>query len=260
MAVVWITGASSGIGEALAKQYAQQGAQLVLSARREGELQRVKDNCIALGAKSENILVLPLDLLEPQLMEKKVADVLKSFNTIDVLINNAGISQRSLCLETSLSTYKTLLDVDVFGQIAITKAVLPVMVKQGSGHMVVTSSVAGKMGVKLRTGYCAAKHAVMGFFDALRAEVAEHGIQVSTITPGYIKTDVSKNAVTKDGSKFGLDDEDIAAGMDVDKCAAFIVKKLNKGVKEIAVGEGLPMIALWLKRLAPGVLFKMVQG
>ncbi len=123
-----------------------------------------------------------------------------------------------------------------------------------------TSSVAGKVGVKWRTGYCAAKHAVMGFFDALRAEVAEHGIQVSTITPGFIKTDVSKNAVTSDGEKFGVDDDDIAAGMDVDKCAQIIVKKLNKGVKEIAVGEGLSMMALWLKRLAPGLVFSMVQN
>jgi dehydrogenase/reductase SDR family protein 7 len=260
MSVVWITGASSGIGEALAKQYVKQGAQLVLSARRESELQRVKDSCMALGAKAEDILVLPLDLLEPQLMEEKVASVLKTFTTIDVLINNAGISQRSLCLDTSLSTYKTLLDVDVFGQIAITKAVLPVMVKQGSGHVAVTSSVAGKVGVKLRTGYCAAKHAVMGFFDALRAEVAEHGISVSTITPGFIKTDVSKNAVTENGSKFGTDDDDIKSGMDVDKCAAIIVKKLNKGVKEIAVGEGLSMVALWLKRFAPGLLFNMMAN
>jgi len=260
MAVVWITGASSGIGEALAKQYVKQGAQLVLSARRVTELERVKQSCIAQGAKAENILVLPLDLLEPDSMPEKVSQVLNAFTTIDVLINNAGISQRSLCLDTSLSTYKTLLDVDVFGQIALTKAVLPVMVKQGSGHMAVTSSVAGKVGVKWRTGYCAAKHAVMGFFDALRAEVAEHGIQVSTITPGFIKTDVSKNAVTAEGEKFGVDDDDIAAGMDVDKCAKIIVKKLNKGVKEIAVGEGLSMMALWLKRLSPGLVFSMVQN
>ncbi len=259
MAVVWITGASSGIGEALAKQYVKQGAQLVLSARRVDELERVKKACIALGAQANNILVLPLDLMEPDSMPEKVLKVMDEFKSIDVLINNAGISQRSLCLDTDLSTYKTLLDVDVFGQIALTKAVLPVMVKQGSGHVAVTSSVAGKVGVKLRTGYCAAKHAVMGFFDALRAEMFEHGIQVSTITPGFIKTDVSKNAVTASGEKFGADDDDIAAGMDVDKCAGIIVKNLNKGVKEIAVGEGLSMVALWLKRLSPSLVFKIMQ-
>ncbi len=260
MAVVWITGASSGIGEALAKQYVLQGDKLILSARREVELERVKQVCITEGAKTDDILVLPLDLLKPDEMPDKVQVVLSCFEKIDVLINNAGISQRSKCLDTQLSVYKNLLDVDVFGQIALTKAVLPIMVKQGSGHIAVTSSVAGKVGVKWRTGYCAAKHAVMGFFDALRAEVKEYGIQVSTIIPGFIKTDVSKNAVTGDGSDFGVDDDDIKAGMDVNKCARVIVKNMNKGKKEIAVGEGLPMVALWLKRFAPSVLFNMMAN
>ncbi len=258
MAVVWITGASSGIGEALAKQYVKQGAKLVLSSRRVAELERVKKACLAAGAKDSEVLVLPLDVLEVDLMSDKVNTVLKHFDRIDVLINNAGISQRSLCLDTSLDTYRTLLDVDVLGQIALTKEVLPHMVLQGSGHIAVTSSVAGKVGVKLRTGYCAAKHAVMGFFDALRAEVAQHGISVSTITPGFIKTNVSKNAVVGDGSDFGSDDDDIASGMDVDKCAKVIVAKMNKGVKEIAVGEGLSMAALWIKRLSPNLLFSMM--
>ncbi len=259
MSVVWITGASSGIGEALAKQYAQLGHQLVLSARREAELERVKQACVSQGAHSSDIFVLPLDVTEHESMPEKVFAVTGHFKTIDVLINNAGISQRSLCLDTDLSVYKTLLDVDVLGQIALTKQVLPVMVKQGSGHIAVTSSVAGKVGVKLRTGYCAAKHAVMGFFDALRAEVAEYGIQVSTITPGFIKTDISKNAVTENGGQFGVDDDDIKGGMDVNKCAQVIIKQMNKGKKEIAVGEGLSMVALTLKRFFPGVLFKMVE-
>ena len=259
MSVVWITGASSGIGEALAKQYAKQGSQLVLSARRESELQRVKQACIQLGANESDVLVLPLDVIEHHAMAEKVFAVTAHFKSIDVLINNAGISQRSLCLDTDLSVYKTLLDVDVLGQIALTKQVLPVMMKQGSGHIAVTSSVAGKVGVKWRTGYCAAKHAVMGFFDALRAEVTQHGIQVSTITPGFIKTDVSKNAVTANGESFGVDDDDIKGGMNVDKCAQVIVKQMNKGKKEIAVGEGVSMLALTLKRFWPSLVFRMVE-
>ena len=259
MSVVWITGASSGIGEALAKQYAALGSQLVLSARREPELERVKQACIKLGAKDDDVLVLPMDVTEHESMAEKVFAVTAHFKAIDVLINNAGISQRSLCLDTDLSVYKTLLDVDVLGQIALTKQVLPVMVKQGSGHIAVTSSVAGKVGVKLRTGYCAAKHAVMGFFDALRAEVAEHGIRVSTITPGFIKTDISKNAVTANGDQFGVDDDDIKGGMDVNKCAQVIIKQMDKGKKEIAVGEGLSMVALTLKRFFPSLLFRMVE-
>jgi short-subunit dehydrogenase len=258
MSVVWITGASSGIGEALAKQYVKQGAKLVLSARRVAELERVKKSCLTQGATEDQVLVLPLDVLEVDTMNEKVNTVLQTFGQVDVLINNAGISQRSLCLDTDLNTYRTLLDVDVLGQIALTKAVLPHMVSRGSGHIAVTSSVAGKVGVKLRTGYCAAKHAVMGFFDALRAEVTQHGISVSTITPGFIKTDVSKNAVVGDGSDFGSDDDDIASGMDVDKCAGVIVNKMNKKVKEIAVGEGLSMAALWIKRVAPNLLFSMM--
>jgi short-subunit dehydrogenase len=212
------------------------------------------------GALAKDVLVLPIDLLRTDDMPAKVDIVLAHFKGLDVLINNAGISQRSLCIDTELSTYKTLIDVDVFGQIALTKAVLPLMLKQGSGHIAVTSSVAGKVGVKLRTGYCAAKHAVMGFFDALRAEVAEHNIKVSTITPGFIKTEVSINAMTSDGSKFGVEDDDIKNGMDVDKCAAIIVEKMNKGVKEIVVGRGLSVFVLILKRYFPNLVFTLMAN
>jgi len=258
MAVIWITGASSGIGEALAKQYILAGHQLVLSARREAELDRVKANCESMGGKPADILVLALDVLEHDAMPGHVQTVLATFGRIDVLINNAGISQRSKCLDTELSVYKKIMDVDVLGQIALTKAVLPTMVKQQSGHIAVTSSVAGKVGVQWRTGYCAAKHAVMGFFDALRAEVAEYGILVSTITPGFIKTDVSKNAVLGDGASFGMDDDDIKNGMNVDKCASVIVAAMSKGKKEIAVGEGLTMLMLKLKRFTPGLVFNLM--
>lgn len=260
MSVIWITGASSGIGEALAKQYAKQGNQLVLSARRENELNRVKQLCISQGANEADILVLPLDVLNVQSMGHHVSQVVERFSRIDVLINNAGISQRSKCIDTDLSVYRKLLDVDVFGQIALTKAVLPIMLAQGSGHIAVTASVAGKVGVKWRTGYCAAKHAVMGFFDALRAEVTEFGLTVSTITPGFIKTDISKNAVTGDGSDFSEVDEDIANGMDVDECAAKIIGQMDKGVKEIVVGKGLSVLALTLKRFFPNLLFKIVAN
>ena len=261
MSVIWITGASSGIGEALAKQYAAQTSQnhsLVLSARRENELNRVKDACIKQGLEAEQILVLPMDVLEMDTMSQKVEQVLSKFGHVDLLINNAGISQRSLCLDTDLSVYKRLLDVDVLGQIALTKAVLPHMVEREKGHIAITSSVAGKVGVKWRTGYCAAKHAVMGFFDALRAEVTQYGIQVSTITPGFIKTDVSKNAVAANGEAYGKDDDDIKKGMDVDKCASVIVRRLAKGKKEIVVGEGLSVLAVTLKRIFPELVFNMV--
>lgn len=257
--VVWITGASSGIGEALASHLARDNAKVVLSARREPELERVKQRCISEGAAEANLLVLPLDVTELDSLPSKVDTVLNQFGQIDLLINNAGLSQRSLCKDTDLSVYQKLLDVDVMGQIALTKAVLPHMLERQSGHLAVTASVAGKVGARTRTGYCAAKHAVMGFFDALRAEVEDEGVLVSTITPGFIRTDISNNALSGDGSRYDKMDDDIAGGMDVNECAKVIIQGLNKGKREIAVGKGKEMAALWVKRLAPELLFKLAK-
>lgn len=256
---IWITGASSGIGEALAHEFAKAGAKLVLSARREAELERVKAAVVASGSAAENILVLPLDVTDEAQLDKAVADAKAFSGRIDMLINNAGISQRSLCVDTDMATYRKLFEVDVFGQIALTKAVLPVMIAQGSGHMVVTASVAGKIGVRQRTGYCAAKHAVMGFFDALRTEVAEHGIKVTTITPGFIRTNIATHALKGDGSEFGKVDKNIAGGMDVTECAKVIMRGFERGKKEIPVGNGPEMKALLVKRFLPNTLFKMVE-
>ena len=153
--------------------------------------------------------------------------------------------------------YRQIFEVDVLGQIALTKSVLPLMLERKNGHIAITSSVAGKLGAPQRTGYCAAKHAVMGFFDALRAEVAHHGVQVTTITPGFIKTSISVNALNGDGSQYGTVDDDIAGGMDVTRCAEVIMKGFRKGTPEIAVGDGMEMKALWLKRFFPGAVFKM---
>ncbi|MBT8060395.1 MAG: SDR family oxidoreductase [Gammaproteobacteria bacterium] len=257
--VVWITGASSGIGEALALQFAAEGARLVLSARRQAELDRVRDRCTGSGLSTDRVLVLPLDVTDHDAMPGAVQSVLNAFGRIDMLINNAGISQRSKCVDTDLSVYRTILEVDVLGQIALTKAVLPVMLEQGSGHLAVTSSVAGKIGAPLRTGYCAAKHAMMGFFDALRAETAADGLRVTTITPGYIRTNVSANALNGDGSRFGKTDQDIANGMDVDRCAEVIMAGFRKGMPEIPVGEGMEMKALVLKRFFPKAVFRKVE-
>jgi len=257
--VVWITGASSGIGQALALEYVKQGAKLILSARTEQALNEVKQQCVNVGAQASDILVLPLDVTEQASIESSLTKALAFAERIDVLINNAGVSQRSTCLTTDMSTYRTLFEVDVFGQIALTKAVLPSMIKQGRGHIAITSSVAGKMGVPFRSGYCAVKHAVMGFFDALRAEVAHQNINVSTITPDFIRTNVSKNALAGDGSAYGKVDDSIANGMAADECAKVIIKGLNKAKKEIAVGKGVEMHALWLKRFFPNTLFKVME-
>ena len=256
--VVWITGASSGIGEALACALVREGAIPVLSARRAEELERVRARCLELGAP--DALALPLDVTDAAAMPAAAHAVHARFGRIDTLINNAGISQRSLCVDTDMAVYRQLFEVDVFGQIALTKAVLPVMLDQRDGHIAVTSSVVGKIGVPLRTGYCAAKHAVMGFFDALRAETAKQGIQVTTITPGYIRTEISVNALRGDGVEYGKVDDEIAQGMDATACAEAILAGLRKGEPEIAMGGKPEMQALLMKRPFPRLVFKRVAA
>ncbi|MFC3053095.1 SDR family oxidoreductase [Kordiimonas pumila] len=255
--VVWITGASSGIGEAVAYEMAKAGAVLILSARREDVLAHVSAQCARFGVSESNIKLLPFDITD----EAVFADITTAAHSfkgrIDMLFNNAGISQRSLCVDTDMATYRRLFEVDVFGQIALTKQVLPHMLEQGAGHIAVTASVAGKIGVAERTGYCAAKHAVMGFFDALRSEVNRQGIHVTTITPGFIRTAISENALKGDGEKFGKMDKNISGGMDVTACAEAIMKGFKRGKKEIAVGTGKEMQGLWVKRFFPNLLFKI---
>ncbi|MEQ9462362.1 MAG: SDR family oxidoreductase [Haliea sp.] len=258
--VVWITGASGGIGAALARHLAARGARLVLSARRAEALETVKADCVGAGVSAESVLVLPLDVAATNTMPAAVEAVLAHFGHIDLLVNNAGISQRSLCLETELDVYRQLFEVDVIGQIALTKQVLPHMVARGSGHVAVTASVAGKVGVPLRTGYCAAKHAVMGFFDALRSEVAHLGVRVTTIVPGFIRTDIARNALTGTGAPMGAADEDIEGGMDVDECAAAILGGLALGTEEIDVGKGAEMDLLSLKRSDPVGTFRLMEA
>lgn len=255
-AVVWITGASSGIGEELARQAAAKGAKLVLSARRQGELDRVREACLDAGAP--DALVLPLDMLAYDAMANRTRTVVDHFGRIDLLVNNAGMSQRSFCVDTSFDVYRQMMDVNVLGQIALTQAVLPVMLEQGSGHIAVTASVAGKVGAPLRTGYCAAKHAVMGFFDALRTEVAADGIAVTTITPGFIRTNVARNALTGDGKPLGQDDDDIAGGMAVADCVREIVAGFEAGTPEIAVGGDMELGLLKLRRENPEQAFDLL--
>lgn len=255
--VVWITGASSGIGEALALEFAAEGAKLVLSSRTEADLILVKERCAAISEKADNYLVLPFDITDEASLNTHVANVKQWGGTIDMLINNAGISQRSSCANTLMGSYRTIFEVDVFGQIALSKAVLPVMIEQQSGHFAVTSSISGKIGVPFRTAYCAAKHAMMGFFDSLRTEVSHHGIKVTTITPGYIRTDISAHAISGDGSSYGREDVEIRDGMDVNECAKVIMRGFHKGKPEIPVGRGFEMNALWMKRYFPKTLFKL---
>lgn len=190
-------------------------------------------------------------------MPGAVQRVVDHFGRIDLLVNNAGLSQRSLFAETNLSVFREILEVDVLGPIGLSKAVLPIMLEQGSGRIAVTSSIAGKIGVPYRTGYCAAKHALMGFFDSLRAELDGTGVEVSTILPGFVRTNLSKAALTGDGSPFGRTDRNIRDGMDPDKCARVILKALRRGKREIVVAQGAEKHTVWLKRFFPGLVMRM---
>nr|XP_046268064.1 dehydrogenase/reductase SDR family member 7 isoform X2 [Scatophagus argus] len=206
--VVWVTGASSGIGEELAYQLAKCGSHLILSARREDELKRVKRHCLECSdLQDENILVLPLDLTERASHEEKTKAAIRHFGHIDILINNGGRSQRSLCMETNIDVYQALMDINFLGTVSITKQVLPHMAQQGTGSIVTVSSVAGLAGAPLSTGYCASKHALQGFFNALRAELAEFpNILISTVCPGPVQSQIIQNAFTEDVNKFVFSD------------------------------------------------------
>ena len=230
--VIWITGASSGIGEALAVQAAEAGAKVILTARREAELQRVKAACI----NPQNIAVLALDLTAFD-ATAAAAKAESLFGPVDVLVNNAGISQRSTVLDTDMAVYRRIFELDFFACVALTKALLPGMVARQRGQIVVISSVVGYVGTPLRSGYAAAKHALHGFYDALRAEVWRSRVQVTLVCPGFIKTNVSLNAITGDGGRHGLMDDGQLHGMAPADCARQIWQAVADGRDEVLVGR-----------------------
>lgn len=253
--VFWITGASSGIGEATALAAARDGARLVLSARRKDELERVKK---AAGLADENVLVLPLDMENQAEIQPAVDAVLRKFGRIDILFNNAGVSQRSSVLDTKFEVFERLMNLNYLSVVALTKAVLPVMIRQNSGHLLVTSSISGKLGSPMRAGYCGSKHALHGFFDALRSEVYDHNIRVLVVCPGYIKTDISMNAFSADGGKHGKMDENQNQGVSAEVCAEKILQGIQRNRNEIYIG-GKEVAGVYLKRFFPALLNRIVR-
>jgi len=246
---VWITGASSGIGEALAQQLSRRGAHLILSARNTGELERVRQST----ATPERHRVFPLDVSQPEQLAAKTAELLQQTDKIDVLINNAGISQRALANETDLEVDRRIMEVNYFGTIALSKAVLPAMIERGSGQIVAVSSLAGIFGTPLRSAYAASKHALHGFFDSLRTEVHGDNILITLICPGFVRTNVSLNALTGTGAPQGTMDNAQEAGMAADVFAQKMLRAIEKQQEE-AVIAGREKIAVMLKRLAPRLL------
>jgi len=245
--IIWITGASSGIWEALAKAFADEGAKLVLSSRRVEELERVKKNC---NLDDDRCLILPLDLSDTSGIDALTKKVLEKFSRIDVLVNNGGISQRALAKDTPIGIDRKIMEVNFFGQVAVTKSVLPVMLKQKSGHIVVMSSISGKFGFWFRTAYSSSKHALHGFFESLRLETESEGIRILMAVPGKIKTNISLHALKEDGTKHNVMDKSQEEGMPADECARIILEAMKKNKEEILVG-GREIKGVWLKRHFP---------
>ncbi len=249
---IWITGASSGIGKALALELSKQGADLIISSRKKTDLEIVKNSCY----HPEKVQVVPLDLSDHEDIPK-IANPVLDEGAIDLLINNGGISQRSLAMDTELPIEKRLMDVNFFGTIALTKAVLPGMIKRKQGQIVVISSVSGKLGTPLRSSYAASKHALHGYFDSLRAELHREKIAITLICPGYIQTNVSLNALTADGSPHDILDEKTAKGLTPERFAKKALKVIQKRKKESYIG-GLEILGIYIKRFFPALAAKIV--
>lgn len=252
--VIWITGASSGIGEALTYDLNRRGAKLIISSRRKKVLEQVKQRCHT----PSDVQILTLDLAQTEALPSKAQKVHEMFGHIDYLFNNGGISQRSEATNTNLEVIRRVMEINFFGTIALTKAVLPSMIERKSGHIVVTSSVMGKFGTRLRSTYAASKHALHGYFDSLRQEVYDNNIQVSLVCPGFIKTNVTKNALEGDGSKHNKMGTGQENGMPAGEFARKLIPKIKQGKEEIYIG-GKEIWGVYLKRFFPRLLNKLLR-
>lgn len=253
---VWITGASSGIGEALSYEFARQGANVILSARRESALERVKTQCSTYTDVSK-VQILPIDVKESSTFPEKVQKAMSFYNAIDILLNNAGISQRGGALETEVWVEKEIFEVNYFGTVALTRAVLPKMLERRSGSVVCVSSIAAMVATPLRSTYAASKHALHGYYDALRAELKGTGVNVTIVAPGYVRTDISKNALKVDGNPQKTMDRKTNDGMAPEKCAMQIVEAVKRKKIEAHIG-GMEKYAVYIRALFPTLAAWMV--
>lgn len=253
---IWITGASSGIGKALAIEFSKYKPKLILSSRNVEELEKTKIICEKNGAEC---FITPLDLSKVSKIQTIANEVISKFNKIDILVNNGGISQRSLTEETSIDIDRQIMEINYFGNIALTKAVLPNMISNKSGNILTISSIVGKFGFPLRSSYSASKHALHGFYESLRVEVEDkYNIKVNIIIPGRIKTNISINSIQKDGSKYNKMDEGQENGISAEKCAKKIIIAINKNKKESLIG-GKELIMVYLRQYLPRIFYNFVK-
>ncbi|MGJ8744315.1 SDR family oxidoreductase [Polaribacter sp.] len=253
--VIWITGASSGIGKALARAFAKQGAKLILSSRNKTALEEVKNSC----ENCANIHVLPLDLEDYNNLQNKATAAISVFKRIDILVNNGGISQRSLVKDTAINVDKRLMDINYLGTVALTKAILPHFIKNKNGHFVVTTSIVGKIGTPLRSSYAASKHALHGFFDSLRAEQHQNKIFVTLICPGFVRTNISKNALIGDGTLQGKMDMATQNGIDPAHFANLMLTAIKKKKEEVYIAGIKEKMGVYAKRFYPKLLSILIR-
>jgi short-subunit dehydrogenase len=252
--VVWITGASSGIGASLVRESSRRGAIVVATSRNRDALQRVADSCTG------EVLVIPADLTHIEGLPGLVETVQSLTNHIDTLILNAGVSQRSPAVDTSREVSAKIFALNTLAPMELTRLVLPEMMARGEGNVVAVSSLAGRVGFPLRSTYCASKHALHGYFEALRAETADRGVTVTVAVPGFVNTEISKKAVRGDGSAYGRMDENQDAGISPDKCAFDILDAVAGGKLEVSSGLGVRgRAALMLHAVAPRFFSRIIQ-
>jgi short-subunit dehydrogenase len=253
--IIWITGASSGIGKSLAIKLSSQNAKIILSSRKNQELELVKKLC----KNPNNVKIVTLDLEDYTNLQPKVDQAIAAFGKIDILVNNGGISQRSFAKDTQIAVDKRIMDINYLGTVALSKALLPHFIKNQLGHFVVTTSIVGKIGTPLRSSYAASKHALHGFFDSLRAEHYKDQIAVTLVCPGFVNTNISINALTGSGTPQQKMDIATANGIDPERFAKLMVKAIKNKKEEVYIAGAKEKLGVFAKRFYPKLLSKMIR-
>ncbi|HUX22558.1 MAG TPA: SDR family NAD(P)-dependent oxidoreductase [Spirochaetia bacterium] len=263
---IWITGASSGIGKAVAKECYALGGRLVLSARNAARLGDLREQLLSaeIGTNpdesAQRIEIAPLDVEQSEEIAATASRVLSRVGGIDIVIHSAGVSQRSAAADTAGSVVRRIMETNFFGVVALTNELLPSFLARGEGHIVVVTSAFGKIGAPGRSSYAASKHALHGYFDSLRSELPEGRIHLTLVVPGAVATGISANAMKSDGSLHGVTDSGIAAGISPERCARAIVRAILHRREEVYVGLGLRLrIAFALKYFAPRLLSRSLR-
>jgi short-subunit dehydrogenase len=251
--IAWITGASSGIGEALVYEFVKRGATVIISSNDNPGLERVKAVCLG---KFSNVISVPFDLSDTSGIQNLVEQQVKNLGRIDFLINIGGISQRSRIDETPLWLDRRIFEVNYFGTIALTKAVLPYMISQKSGHIAATSSISGRFGFPLRSAYSASKQALHGFFETLYLENKQNNIRTSVIIPGRVRTNISFHALNSEGKEQGKMDQGLDKGISSEKAARIIMRGIARNKREILVGSS-ELLILYIRRIWPWLFFRI---